>query len=219
MKAKLVTVPDIGQVEFVKRRSQKTIRITLKSDKVRVSMPYGVPLLAAKSYLISKKSWVLKHHRPQILLNDGMHIGKNHRLVIDPGRQRSRVTKTTILVDDDQTKIQIAVKKALKMQAETLLPQRLELLAKNAGVNPSAVKFRDMKSRWGSCSSNRVITLNILLMQLPWDLIDYVIYHELSHLKHMNHSQSFWAFLAELQPNYQASRKLIKQYNPQIIAT
>ena len=72
--------------------------------------------------------------------------------------------------------------------------------------------------RWGSCSSDQMITLSYFLMQLPWDLIDYVILHELAHTKHLNHGPGFWSELEALCPDARARRKSIKEFRPAINA-
>jgi predicted metal-dependent hydrolase len=79
-----------------------------------------------------------------------------------------------------------------------------------------SVKVKRLASRWGSCSSNKVITLNFFLMQLPWPLIDYVLIHELIHTRHMNHSPDFWNDFERIHPGAKNTRNILKQYRPVI---
>ena len=72
------------------------------------------------------------------------------------------------------------------------LPKRCRELAREAGLTVSKVSVRDQRSRWGACSVGRVITLNWRLVQMPRSVRDYVIFHELTHIKHPNHSRRFW---------------------------
>ena len=69
-------------------------------------------------------------------------------------------------------------------------------------------------TRWGSRSSSGTISLNIGLMNLPQELSDYVILHELAHINHMDHSEKFWAEVAEHDPKYKQHRKALKGYSP-----
>jgi predicted metal-dependent hydrolase len=69
------------------------------------------------------------------------------------------------------------------------------------------MKIRSMKSRWGSCTGKGKITLNLKLIYMPVDLIDYVVLHELCHLKELNHSPAFYALLSRVMPNWKAQRK------------
>ena len=89
----------------------------------------------------------------------------------------------------------------LRSLAKDWLPPRVHDLAEYAGEEAEKVRVGDQKSRWGSCSSKGTISLNWRLLLLRIDLQDYVIFHELAHLRHMNHSPAFWAHLETLQSN------------------
>jgi predicted metal-dependent hydrolase len=82
------------------------------------------------------------------------------------------------------------------------LSDRMQALQSSTGLIPSGLRFRKMRRRWGSCSSNGVITLNTRLMLLPEHLIDHVIIHELSHLRHLDHSSAFYEEMQRHQPGY-----------------
>ncbi len=105
-------------------------------------------------------------------------------------------------------------KKLLMKKAKEYLPYRLEYHAKRFGYEYDKCRLTHANTRWGSCSSNRTISLNIGLMKLPEPLRDYVIIHELSHLNHMDHSKAFWAEVAEHDPNYKSHEKKLKMFTP-----
>lgn len=107
-----------------------------------------------------------------------------------------------------------AKKKLLDKKAKDYLPYRVDFWARKYHYNYSKLRFSHANTRWGSCSSNGTISLNIGLMKLPEVLRDYVILHELAHLNHMNHSASFWAEVADHDPNYKRHRKALKLHNP-----
>jgi len=85
-------------------------------------------------------------------------------------------------------------------KAKDYLKKRVELYSKKMNLSFLELKFRRMKRRWGSCSSKKIITLNLYLYNTPIEQIDYVIVHELAHLKHMNHSEKFHNLVNEYFP-------------------
>ena len=105
-------------------------------------------------------------------------------------------------------------KKLLSKKAKEYLPYRLEYYSKLYGYSYDKCRLTHANTRWGSCSSNRTISLNIGLMKLPEVLRDYVIIHELAHLNHMDHSKNFWLEVEKHDPNYKAHRKKIKMFDP-----
>lgn len=107
-----------------------------------------------------------------------------------------------------------AKKKLLTKQAKSYLPYRLDYFAKLYGYTYDKLRFSHANTRWGSCSSNRTISLNIGLMQIPANLRDYVLIHELAHLRHMNHSAAFWQEVEKHDPNYRFHRQQLKNYHP-----
>ncbi|MBQ3263771.1 M48 family metallopeptidase [Candidatus Saccharibacteria bacterium] len=105
-------------------------------------------------------------------------------------------------------------KKVLMKKAREYLPYRLEYYAKLYGYSYEKCRLSHANTRWGSCSSNRTISLNIGLMKVPEPLRDYVILHELAHLNHMDHSRAFWAEVASHDKNYKSHEKKLKMYSP-----
>lgn len=131
-------------------------------------------------------------------LNTNRKMIREKLPVKDPSEQRAR---------DYQKKI-------LMKKAREYLPYRLEYFAKLYGYSYSRCRLTHANTRWGSCSSNRTISLNIGLMKLPESLRDYVIIHELAHLNHMDHSKSFWAEVHKHDKNYRMHEKKLKLFNP-----
>ena len=110
----------------------------------------------------------------------------------------------------DKEKIQKAYNAFYKEMAKSYLTQRAEFFAQKMGLSYSELRFRKMKSRWGSCSSQKKITLNTALMKVDKALIDYVVVHELAHLVHMNHSKAFHALVAEYLPDSKTKRAALR---------
>lgn len=107
-----------------------------------------------------------------------------------------------------------AKKKILMKKAKDYLPYRLEYYAKLYGYVYDHCRLSHAATRWGSCSSNRTISLNIGLMQVPEPLRDYVIIHELAHLNHMDHSDAFWTEVSQHDPRYKEHRAKLKKFSP-----
>ena len=95
--------------------------------------------------------------------------------------------------------------------ASDLLPRRLGPMAEALGVNVARVSVRAQRTRWGSCSSRGTISLNWRLMLLPSRLCDYVLAHELAHLREMNHGPAFWALVQRLVPDYRQRRRELER--------
>ena len=127
---------------------------------------------------------------------------------------RAQIKKSLPINDPKTQRARDEQKKLLTKQAKKYLPYRLEFLAKLYGYNFDKCRLTHANTRWGSCSSNRTISLNIGLMQVPERLRDYVIIHELAHLNHMDHSKEFWEEVASHDPRYKEHRKRIKMFSP-----
>ena len=94
-----------------------------------------------------------------------------------------------------------------RREAATWFAGRVEHYAPRLGVRPSRVTIRGQRSRWGSCSGKGTVSLNWRLMMVPSALADYVVVHELCHLRHMNHSPRFWAMVGGVVPDYRERRR------------
>lgn len=233
MATKTVEIPGIGQVTLVKRRGSRNIRLSFdRSGTVRVSLPSWIPYQAGIQFAESKRDWILTHKpATESLPLAGDRIGKAHRLHVVKSTQASRPStrvgngKVTVTipasVDDTSPAVKQAVErgalKALKSEADQLLPQRLEQLARQHNFSYHSVTTKRLSSRWGSCSQHKDITLNTYLMQLPWELIDYVIVHELVHTEHLNHSADFWQRFEQIFPDAKERRKQLKTYRTAIL--
>lgn len=127
---------------------------------------------------------------------------------------REQIRKELPVRDPATQKARDYQKKQLSKKAREYLPYRLDFWAKKFGYSYSKSRLSHAGTRWGSCSANGTISLNIGLMKVPEVLRDYVIIHELAHLHHLDHSKAFWAEVAQHDPNYKAHRKKLKMFEP-----
>jgi hypothetical protein len=98
-----------------------------------------------------------------------------------------------------------------KIEALLSLPSRISYYAKKMNLHPSEICYRRLRRRWGSCSNLGVVTFNTLMMQLSYEHIDYIIVHELAHLKHMNHSKEFHALVRTILKDEKKLRSELKE--------
>ena len=98
-----------------------------------------------------------------------------------------------------------------KERAKGIISRRVQHYAQLMGVNYGRITIKDQKSRWGSCSEKSNLNFSWRLILMPIEVMDYVVVHELAHLKQMNHSQAFWEEVEKILPNYKEQRKWLKE--------
>ena len=229
MPVKEVNLPDIGKVKIYKRRGTRHIRLSLHPENyVRVTMPTWLPYRTAIDFVRSKAILISQNRQPRRLLSHNMKIGKNHQLTFAPTVQANRATSkiieskivikypaTSNITSFEVQKTALrACLKVLKNEAELTLRPRINQLAARHGYAHRNIRLRYLKSRWGSCSSMGDITLNTMLLTLPWNMVDHVIVHELLHTKFMSHGPDFWSEFEKAEPGAKKRQKLLKQYQP-----
>ncbi|HET8709503.1 MAG TPA: SprT family zinc-dependent metalloprotease [Candidatus Saccharimonadales bacterium] len=221
---------EVGPVTVYKRRGSRSIRLTLASDgKVKVTIPAWSSFSAGFSFAKSRQSWIIQNRpvteRP---LAEGQAIGKAHRLHFLPDATVSGVSTRTrgsqiivtfpayMATHDDavQIAVQNASHRALKQEATKLLKIRLDELADKYDYNYRSLSVKRLKGRWGSCDQDKNLIFNVYLMQVPWELIDYVIMHELAHTRVMQHGTPFWEEMERHLPDAKHLRKRLGNYRP-----
>ena len=215
-------VLDNFKIKYKKHIFSKNIKITLKqNDLILVTMPYLCPYKIAREFLLNNfskiksfkcekklysKDFKTKFDTLKIIESDKLGIEKKNKLI------NFYYPKEHDFSDD---KIQSLLKEAhlmaLKIEAKNYLPQRLSFLAQKYGFIFGKVSLRNQKTRFGSCSFKNDISLNINLMNYDFEIIDYVLIHELCHTRIKNHSAKFWLEVEKYCPSYKTLRKQLKQ--------
>ncbi len=228
----MTTFHDAQLGEIVVRRSAgaRAIRIRVGTDgRLVASAPKLTPLFVIKQTVRSSRQdlqRLLDTGRSRVYRH-GDAIGQSHRLRLQAGdalatRFSEREVTVTIPHDSQpdsqlvQAEIRQAVIKLLRKEAKVYLDVRLGVLAKRHGFGYARVRYTHAATRWGSCSSGGTISLNIALMSLPLELIDYVLIHELCHTRQMNHSAAFWQEVAAIDPRYKLHRRQLKTKTPSV---
>jgi predicted metal-dependent hydrolase len=182
-KSKLIEIDSVGKVLFERSNRSKYIRISVKPFKgVRVAVPYRVSFDNARQFAQSKKDWIKKH------LDKMKDVEKEHEAF------------SKYLPEINRAK------------ARKKLVNRLSELSEKHGFRYNKVSVRNQKTRWGSCSSENNISLNMKLVRLPDEMIDYVLLHELVHTRIKNHTKRFWAELNKFVGNAKEMSKKMKKY-------
>ncbi|HEX5456732.1 MAG TPA: SprT family zinc-dependent metalloprotease [Candidatus Saccharimonadales bacterium] len=219
-------VEGVGKVRIFRRKGLKNLRITVSRDgSLRLSIPWYVPKAAGMAYLHSKKDWIKKYQQETSHeWTDGQVLTKSHRLSLKESPKHhasSSISGGLFCVyvpvfqsgEQKHKTISRQIAKFLKAEGEKQLAPLVLKLAAEHGFKVKAVRIKNMKSRWGSCNQEKIITLNISLMQLPEEISEYVIVHELAHTKHLNHSKDFWMQVEKVLPDYKQRRKSLKRFN------
>lgn len=211
---RVIPDPDFGQIIIRTRITARNISMRTKADGLHVTVP--------PRNLTTKILAVIEEYRPRLLTNWekvaprpmdwNFHLDTPcFRLHLEPSGLKCFTIKgneegITLFcprnVDFSQAPVQEllrnAIIRALKKSAQAYLPPLLNELANRYGFSYKRVKITGSKSRWGSCSATGSINLSCYLMLLPPHLMDYVLLHELTHTREMNHGPQFWSILNEL---------------------
>ena len=195
---------------------------------MRVSIPTYVSYAAAQRFVLQHKDWILQRLSPVRLVSDyqqarlfddtliTLHHGATRN---STSRQGKGLTlKLTETSEADQLKyVEGCIMKYLKLVCQRRVEPHVDQLSQKHQLYPELLKYKRVRSRWGSCTSTSVISFSIYLAQLPDELIRYVIAHELAHLRHLNHGQAFWQLVSSMDPDFKLHRKRLAAYDMEIL--
>jgi predicted metal-dependent hydrolase len=136
------------------------------------------------------------------------YLGGTLRLMPEPGRRRAHRTGDVLRVPQDDP---AAIERWLRRAAREEITPRAHRAAAALGVEVARVTIRDPRTRWGSCSSNGSLSFSWRLVLAPEDVLDYVVWHEVCHLREMNHSPRYWALVARHCPGYEEPRRWLRR--------
>ena len=180
----IVEVDGIGLIRLKRSRRARNMNLTVKPfSGVGVTIPRGVSLKQVEQFVVSKTDWIAKH------------LAEARQL------EKRRLHADSVIEETDAG------------EARKFLVQKLKTLAEQHGFKVGKVSVRKQKTRWGSCSVNNNISLNINLIHLPQQLATYVILHELLHTRIKNHGRQFWRELDELVGDARMLRSQLNDYS------
>jgi predicted metal-dependent hydrolase len=215
-------LPTTPAIDFVRVRRARRYIIRVRPDgSIRVTIPRGGSRREAESFFNRHRSWaeqeqvrVAAHHAPvewyegqTILLRGEPAVlrvevkGRSRMLVV--GDQRVRVAEGT-------TDLRPAAELAMRHLAIREVIPQLHLLAARHGLSIARAQIRGQRSRWGSCSRGGAIALNFRLVQMPPAVCEYVLVHELMHLRQQNHSRRYWRLVEEVCPDFRDAERWLR---------
>lgn len=232
---KIVLIEDIGEVLYKKNKRFKRLSVRIAPKKgIWVNVPYGISYTDAIKFTKQNKAWIItnkvkvaqKENKQTVFTPEVEFRTRFHQLKLIPSEvdyysaklingalEISYPLASLVQNLDLQIFIQNSILETLRREANHYLPIRIKELAKACGFSYKSLQIKNTKSRWGSCTHDNKINLNLHLMRLPQELCDMVILHELCHTKVKNHSSDFYQLLELHCPELTRKRKEIKNYS------
>ena len=208
-----------------RRSRRRSIGLSVGVDGLSVAAPGYTPLHEVEAFILEKSRWVLKKltewrnaPRPKaITWVDGEEFAIFGRIVsieLVPKSRKIALENGVLRVGLSPNAAPAALRKRviawLKLRARELFAERVSFYAEKLGVPPPTLALSSARTQWGICTEGGHVRLNWRLVHLPTALIDYVVAHELAHLKQMNHSRKFWAIVEDLYPGHEAARRELR---------
>ena len=209
-----------------RRARRRSIGMVIDDDGLRVAAPGYTPIAEVEEFIREKARWVLRKlsewraapKPPVVNWSAGATIallGAPVTIELVPGRRDISLEDGRLGIGLDPRGEPAVLRKRgiawLKQRALELLGERLSIYAVRLGVPTPALTLSNARTQWGLCREDGHVRLNWRLIHLPMHLVDYVVAHELAHLREMNHSARFWAVVGGLYPDYQLARRELRE--------
>ena len=176
------------------RSERKTLSVSIPPDcTITVRAPRSVSDSQIRRFLIEKQHWLITKYLE--------------------AKQKQETIPCSDLTDTQRA----ALTRRYIDAAKEYFPKRVAYFHQFTGGTYSRITIRDQKTRWGSCSSKGTLSFNWRLMLAPPAILDYVVVHELCHLRHMDHSPAFWQAVGEVFPDYASARKWLRKHGQELV--
>ena len=221
------------------RSKRKTIGFLIDDDGLRVSAPRWININEIESAIVSKQLWIfrkmneqrersVRRLQPAMIWRDGAvfpYLGADITLrVVDPGTisgayfdSTTRELHLSLPSAAGEQQLKDRVQGWLQSEAKRIFAERLTIYAEKLGVSYKSFALSSASTQWGSCTADGKIRLNWRLMHFALPNIDYVVTHELSHLREMNHGPQFWATVQSVFPEFEQARKTLRDHEPTLL--
>ena len=223
----------------LKRSARRSIGFAIDSTGLTITAPRWVTLADIETAITEKQRWIFtkliewqtrveQRALPKVDWKDGAqvpYLGQpvHVRLGSPQGTLAFSAEDSALQVplplQADPQQIKDRVQGWLQGEAKRVFGERLAIYAEKLGVNYRAYALSSAATRWGSCSSDGKIRLNWRLIHFPLSIIDYVVAHELAHLREMNHSPRFWQTVESIFPEFREARQTLKSHPPELLPT
>jgi predicted metal-dependent hydrolase len=217
--------------EIIRKPHRRRLSVSIHiNGRARVIVARSTRNSEISDFLRENSSWVRRRfdeiekqrslHPPKKFINGEklLFLGEEHELVVlnSPMNRPRIVRRDQCLVcflpkNHTPELVRRTLLKFYEREARQLFKDRIDILSQKMGLYPTSLSFRSQKSRWGSCSSKGRISLNWRLLAAPSDVIDYVLIHELGHLRHADHSKNFWNLVKAHAPHFNDQKRWLRQ--------
>jgi predicted metal-dependent hydrolase len=220
-----ITIP----YTIIKTRRVKTSELIVDADTITVRAPFDKDKPEIQKLVMDKACWILKKQKeyrektpdvtkPSFKENTTLpYLGNNYSLKINKNQAKDSVeiVDGKFIVEIKSAKVSKNVVKKLYENwiienAQSIFERKVRKYSKKFGVRVKPITMKNLRNRWGSLTKQGVINLNLNLIKAPEDIIDYIILHELCHLKIKEHSHHYWDLLHKFMPNYQDKIEWLK---------
>lgn len=217
---------DVYYTLILKKKKNISIKIDLNGDIV-VYAPIGIDDSYIENLLIKKKKWIIKNiniikNNPYNSNDNIIFLGNKYTIKIEISQKESICLDNEIIYIKSKSKddkyIQNMLVSWYKEQAKIILVNKANIISEKCKLFPTKIIIKDQKSRWGSCNIRKEIRLNWRLILMPNNVMEYIIIHELCHLKIMNHSNEFWRLVKKYIPNYKECHIWLNQNGRSLIS-
>jgi predicted metal-dependent hydrolase len=222
----------------LRRSTRRSIGFTIDEDGLRVTAPKRVTLAEIDNAIRAKQRWILsklhergerralRQQKPPVQWVDGAELpfmGGDIILRLQPAARShcvfdplQRELAIGVVPDLEEWQLRERVRIWLQQEAKRVFTERLEMYAARLGVSYSSMTLSSAGTRWGSCTVDGSIRLNWRLIHFSLPLIDYVVAHELAHLREMNHSPRFWATVGSVYPDYDGAKAALRKRSQEL---
>lgn len=200
------------------RRSKRLIlRFDAKSQSVKLTLPRGVSIAIAMGFVESRKGWLAKQiaEHTHVALDNGVMLslwGEQVTITHTGGRGVVRLESGQLRVPGDAEFIARRVRDFIQKETKARITTLAHASAQKLDVTIRSIQLRNTTSRWGSCSASGALSFCWRLAFAPKEVMDYVVHHEVAHLKHHNHSVRFWKTVELLCPDYERHERWLNKY-------
>lgn len=220
------------KVEVVKSKRASKPRIDINIHGMKIVIPEGMDL-EPEELIEEKQEWIEKKQRkyeelrsriPERKFEEGTewpYKGQNHLLQIN-GCQKSKIDNKKILLSVERVKdigIRDELENFYRKKARTFIQNTVDKYTEKLSVEYETLRIKNQKTLWGSCSSKNNLNFNWRLIMAPPDKAEYVIIHELCHLREPNHSPKFWRLLSDYCDNPEEKAQWLKDHSIELIFT
>lgn len=217
----------------LRRSSRRSIGFLIADQGLRITAPRWVTLAQIEQAILEKQQWIFaklrekqervtRRSQPAMRWEDGArlpYLGGHLTLRLTQGRRlvlSHDIEQASLIIavppDADEQQLKDKVRSWLQHEARRVFLARLPVFAEKLGVQYQSMHLSSANTRWGSCTAQGKIRLNWRLIHFSAEIIDYVVAHELSHLREMNHSPKFWATVESVLPDYELAKRQLRAH-------